>query len=187
MFVLLPQLPVLDAGTMTITGPGGTRPLPDLGDPPAFYLAGLGIQDGLWNPLTGGTFTFAGAGGKDVGAFTATLNFPIQETFTNIQSGSPSMAIYRGGQTVTWTGGTAGEFVTVSGSNGYAGFTCNVAATDGQFTIPSSVLVPLATTGSSGTLSVRVATYPQPVTAPGLDVAYVFGFAVPLSVNVTYY
>ena len=187
MFVLLPQLSLLDAGTMTVTGPGGTRPLPELAGPPAYYLANLGIQDGLWNPLTGGAFTFAAGGGKDVGAFTATLNFPIQETFTNIQSGSPSMAIYRGGQTVTWTGGTAGEFVTVSGSNGYAGFTCNAAATDGQFTIPPSVLVPLATTGSSGTLSVRVATYPQPVTAPGLDVAYIFGFAVPLWVNVTYY
>jgi hypothetical protein len=186
-FVLPPYLPALDAGTMTITGPGGTRPLPEQAGPPPFYLAGLAVQDGLWNPLTGGAFTFTAAGGKDVGAFTATLSFPIQETFTAIRSGSASVEIYRGGQTITWTGGAPGQFVTVSGSNAFAGFTCNVAATDGQFTIPPSVLVPLATSGSSGTLSLRVATYPQPVTAPGLDVAYVFGFAVPLWLNVTYY
>jgi hypothetical protein len=147
--------------------------LPELAGQPGEYMASLGFEDGLWNPLTGGTYTFSGAGGKDVGAFTATLNFPIQESFTNLQAGPPAMQISGSGQTITWTGGASGEFVTISGSNPYASFACNAPATAGQFTIPSYVLAPMGSAGIAGTLTVQVSTYPQPVSATGLDAALI--------------
>lgn len=175
-----PLLPTLDAGAMTFTGPAGTRAMPELAGPPAEYLLQLGFTDGLWNPLTGGKYTFGAAGGKDVGAFTAVLNFPIQENFA-----MPDIQISASGQKITWTGGSAGQFLTISGANQSSSFACNVAATAGQFTIPSYVLVPLG--GGTGTLSVQVSTYPQPVSASGLDAAFAFGYVIPQTANVTYY
>ena len=181
------QLATLDAGALTVTGPGGTTALTEKVGAPAEYLASLPVADGLWNPLTGGTFTFTGAGGKDVGAFTAALPFPIQETFTNIPMNTLPMNIPIGGQTITWTGGSAGEFVTILGINGNGNFACNAPAAAGQFTIPPEVLVPLGNAGPGGSLLVQVSAYPQPVSAPGLDAGYVFGFAVPQEINATYY
>ncbi|MGO9229170.1 MAG: hypothetical protein ACLQKA_08160 [Bryobacteraceae bacterium] len=100
------------------------------------------------------------------------------------------MEIYRSGLTITWTGGAPGEFVTISGTSQNASFTCNAAATDGQFTIPPSVLVPMVTThlsSATGSLMIRVSTYPQIISAPGLDVGYVLGSAVPVQrLAVTY-
>ena len=149
------------------------------------YAATLGFADGLNNPLTGGTFTFTGAGGKDVGALTATLNFPIQESFGSLPAGPPQMQISHSGQTIAWTGGAAGQFVTLSGSDSYGSFACNVPAAAGQFTIPSYVLVPMGS--AAGTLTVQISAYPQPVSATGLDAAFLFGFVQPVQVNVTYY
>ncbi|MGC9945406.1 MAG: hypothetical protein ABSF64_03325 [Bryobacteraceae bacterium] len=186
-WLLPPQLPTLDAGALTVTGPGGTTALPELSGTAGEYVASLPFEDGLWNPLTGGTFTFNGGGGKDVGAFTATLNFPIQENFTNLPAGTLPTEIPIGGQTITWTGGSAAEFVTILGNNPNGSFACNAPATAGQFTIPPSVLVPLRNAGSGGTLLIQVSTYPQPVSAPGLDAGYVFGFVVPQELNSVYY
>jgi uncharacterized protein (TIGR03437 family) len=180
-----PLFPTLDAGALTITVPSGTKALPELPGPPAEYVTTLGFNDGLQNPLIGGTYAFSGAGGKDVGAFTATLKFPIQESFTNLQGGPPSMQISASGQTITWTGGASGQFVTISGSSPYASFACNAPATTGQFTIPSYVLVPMGS--AAGTLTVQVSAYPQSVSATGLDAAFLFGFVEPQTVNVTYY
>ena len=196
--VVEPQFPTLDAGALTVTGAGGVTPLTEVIVPPGTgtfsdqgeYMAALGQSDGFGYIPTGGTITFNAAGGKDIGAFTASVNFPIQETSTGTQSfingDEPVVAVYEGGQTITWTGGTPGEFVTISGTNQNASFTCNAAATDGQFTIPSSVLVPMVTTHLSsapGTLSMQVSTYPQIISAPGLDVGYVFGYAIPVQLE----
>jgi hypothetical protein len=175
---ILPQQ--LDGGVMTFNGPGGSRSMQS--GETGYYL-GLGFQDGLWNPLTGGTYTFSAAGGKDVGAFTASLNFPIQEAFTSLSSGAP-ISMSTTGQTINWTGGSNSQYITFSGTAGSAGFVCNAPAGAGTFTIPPAVLVPLS---GSGTLSVQITTYPQPVTIPGIDAAYIIGYVTPLSVTVTYY
>lgn len=185
--LLPPPFPALDAGAMTFSGPAGQRALPVFASTPGEYFLDLAVQDGLWNPLTGGTYTFSAAGGKDVGAFTAALNFPIQETFAALQPGLPPIQISATGQTITWTGGAAGEFVTISGASQFASFACNVDAAAGQFTIPPYVLTPLRNPGVIGTLSVQVSTYPQPVTASGLDAAFGFGYVIPQTVNVVYY
>jgi uncharacterized protein (TIGR03437 family) len=192
----VPLLPTLDAGAVTVTGAGGVTALTEMAVPPSTgifgsegeYLTALGQADGFGLTPTGGTFTFNAAGGQDIGAFTATVNLPIQETFAGMQSfgGQSLVAVYEGGQTITWTGGTPGEFVTISGTNQNASFTCNAVATDGRFTIPSSVLVPMVTTHLSsapGTLSMQVSTYPQIISAPGLDVGYVFGYAIPVQLE----
>jgi uncharacterized protein (TIGR03437 family) len=172
----------LDAGALTFNGPGGSRPLPFQTGLAEYQLL-LGFQDGLWNPLTGGTYSFTGTGGKDVGAFTASLNLSIQEAFPNLSIGPP-ITISTTGQTVNWTGGSTDKYITIAGTNGSASFVCNAPASAGTFTIPPSVLLPLS---GAGTLSVRIATYPQPVTIPGLDAAYIFAYVTPLSsVAVTY-
>jgi hypothetical protein len=150
---------------------------------PTGYQLALGFQDGLWNPLTGGIYTFSATGGKDVDAFSASLNFPIAEAFTNLPVPAP-IAISRTGQTVNWTGGSSSHYITISGSSGNAIFVCNAPSAPGTFTVPPYVLLPLS---GSGTLSVRIATYPQPLTIPGVDAAYIYGYATPLSsVSVTY-
>ena len=147
------------------------------------YSLALGFQDGLSNPLTGGTYTFSAAGGKDVGAFTASLNFPIQEAFTSLSSGAP-ITISTTGQTINWTGGSANQYITFSGTAGHASFICNAPSAAGTFTIPPAVLVPRS---GSGSLSVQITTYPQTITIPGIDAAYILGYVTPLSsVAVTY-
>jgi len=175
----LPQS--LDAGAMTFNGPGGSRPMPAVS---GGYQLGLGFQDGLWNPLTGGTYTFSAAGGKNVGAFTATLDFPIQEAFGSLFNGAP-IAISRTGQTINWTGGSSNQYITISGSAANTGFLCNAPSAAGTFTIPPAVLVPLS---GGGALSVQISTYPQPIAIPGIDAAYIFGYATPVYLTpVTYY
>jgi len=164
----------LDAGVMTFDGPGGSRSMTaGVGG----YSLALGVQDGLWNPLTGGAYTFSAAGGANVNAFTATLNFPIGESFPSLSTGAP-ITISRTGQTVTWTGGSNSHYIVFSGTNGSASFICYVPAAAGTFTIPPVALAPLS---GSGLLNVVVAMYPQTVTIPGLDAAYMFGYATPLS------
>jgi uncharacterized protein (TIGR03437 family) len=172
----------LDAGALTFNGPGGSRPLPFQAGLAEYQLL-LGFQDGLWNPLTGGTYSFTGTGGKDVGALSAGLKFVVQEGFPSLSSEAP-IAISTTGLTINWTGGSASHYITIAGTSGPASFVCNAPASAGTFAIPPSVLVPLS---GAGTVSVRIATYPQPVTIPGLDAAYIFGYVTPLSsVAVTY-
>ncbi len=187
----------LDAGIMTFTGPGGTQRFAEIFGPSSrVYGVSLPFGSSLF-PGTGGTFTFVAPGGKDIGAFSSTLSFPLLENFDLLQAGAP-IAIARAGQTITWTGGTDKEFVTFSGTNGYTGFTCNAPASAGQFTIPPAALVPLATantgiwpsgsSGASATFAIQVTTYAQPFTAPGLDIGYVYGSATQYwSSEVTYY
>ncbi len=103
----------LDPGTITVTGPNGlslTLPPSQLGIKGMFgsTLSATAI------PETGGTFTFKGSGGADVGPFTAVVDFsnPLL-SWTN-----PDVAttIDRSQNLkVTWTGGNADSYVYVTG------------------------------------------------------------------------
>jgi uncharacterized protein (TIGR03437 family) len=181
----------INAGAMTFNGPGGSRSLPFQNQLGSYELL-LGFQDNLWNPMTGGTYTFSG--GQGANAFTASLNFPIASTSFGFLVGGLTLApgeaqptgvvLTRAGTTVDWAGGSTSQYITLSGTAGSASFVCNAPAVAGTFTIPPAVLEPLS---GSGTLTIRVATYPQPLTMPGLDAAYIIGYATPLSsLNVTY-
>ena len=151
-----------------MTGPSGTV---TLGNP-------LGIK-GTFNamlpasaiPSTGGTYTFNGAGGADVGSFTSTLTLanPLL-TWTN-DSAAATIDRTRGFQ-FTWSGGTPGSYVVVAGSSMSSsgvlgGFTCLAPAEAHQFTVPSYVLlsIPAGTGGALVQNSVQ-----SPFTATGLDI-----------------
>lgn len=133
----------LDPGTITFTGPAGpavTLPL-ELGIKGMYgaVLATGGI------PSSGGTFTFTGSGGADVGSFTSTVTF--SNPIFNWTNQSAAATVDRTqGLLLTWTGGNPGTSVVISGtststaSGVIAGFGCRVAAEAGQFTVPSYIL-----------------------------------------------
>lgn len=158
----------LDAGSLSLTGPNSlnvTLPL-------QFGIKGLfasNLPDGAI-PQTGGTFTFKGTGGADVGSFTSTLNLsnPLltwtnPDVVTNIDKSA--------GVTVTWTGGNPGSYVYISGSAGRGAaakvFECLTYADDGKFTIPPYVLLGLS--DGTGGVNVQNIIY-SPLKADGLDI-----------------
>ena len=134
----------LDAGTITFGAPAG---------PPVTLPLELGIK-GMYGailatgglPSSGGTFTFTGSGGADVGSFTSTVT--LSNPILNWTNQSAAVTFDRTqGLLVTWTGGNPGTSVVISGSSTIttnppliAGFGCRVAAEKGQFTVPSYIL-----------------------------------------------
>lgn len=153
---VLRDVPVraLDAGTITLNGPGVanrafTRSPGNLYNlslsTPSFNLT----PGGGTRVIAAGSYTLAGAGGAAVGPFTATLPIAAPVTWTNraqiteIRRSNPL--------TVNWTGGSADDLVTISGSAGtlvpgsdgiYDGalFVCTARASAGTFTVPTSIL-----------------------------------------------
>ncbi len=171
----------LDVGTITLTGPNGLSVTlaSQLGIKGAFFanLAAGGI------PSSGGTFTFKGSGGADVGSFTSTITLanPLL-TWTN-QSAAATVNRNQG-LTVTWTGGNPGTYVFITGTSTVpgsssatsvgitAGYTCLARVDDGQFTVPSYILSALPA-GSGGT-GLQNDVY-LPLSASGLDIGLALG------------
>ena len=185
----------LDAGSqLTLNGPGATNmaiPHPAAGDKTyslTLYSSGFGGFGGSGTPtLAQGTYTIAGAGGIDIGAFTSSLAFPGSFVWTNIDTTGP--VIPRSvGMPINWTGGGSGT-VTISGFSSVAvgqsgsdtvynsvGFTCLAPASALTFTVPSSVLLQLPaassdpTSNSFGYLTVAAlsnSVFTAPMTAGG--------------------
>ncbi len=176
----------LDAGTITFAGPSGTVPLPAVASLPGDYDATLPLG---FVPTSGGSFVFTGTGGKDVGPFTATLNYSNPMVWTNESS---IAAVNRSqGVTLTWTGGDPDGFILITGTttspggvNGSvsAGFVCYAPVSPGQFTVPPFVL--LGVPGGTGTLTLENVTTPKVITIPGIDyatssVAFYFSLSLP--------
>jgi uncharacterized protein (TIGR03437 family) len=162
----------LDAGNITVTGPAGSAPLSVLEGEAGFYDATL---SSAFIPSSGGSFTFSGSGGKNVGPFntTVTLSTPIF-SWTNMTT---TTAVTRAnGVTVNWQGGAAGTYVEISGfSDGGtvgAGFYCLAKQEALTFTVPSWVTQSLP----AGTGDLDVSNVPNPVsfTATGLNFAYAY-------------
>jgi hypothetical protein len=165
----------LDPGTITLTGPNGlslTLPPSQLGIKGMFEetLSATAI------PQTGGTFTFKGSGGADVGSFTAVLDF--SNPLLNWTNPDIASTIDRSQDLkVTWTGGNTGSYVYVTGvSTSKAtstapsvtlGFTCLVKASDGQVTVPSYILSALP--AGSGGMGIQNDFYVN-FSASGLDI-----------------
>jgi uncharacterized protein (TIGR03437 family) len=174
----------LDAGSITVTGPTG----PAVAMPTQLGIKGQygAILAASGIPPSGGTFTFKGTGGADVGAFTATaiMSNPL---FNWTNQSAASTVDRTQGLTVTWTGGLAGTYVLLSGtstsSSVTAGFSCRVAVESGQFTVPAYILLGLPA-GSGGT-SVQQQDTVSTFSATGLDIAGVTG-AIEFSVTTTY-
>jgi uncharacterized protein (TIGR03437 family) len=149
----LPGLDGLDAGTITLAGPGGLAVTlaSQFGIKGAFtaVLAAGAI------PGSGGTFTFKGSGGTDVGSFTTSVTFTNPLLVWTNQSAATSVDRTQG-LTVTWTGGNPGTYVVISGTSTLAGnatviggFTCRIAVEARTFTVPSYILLALPA-GSGG-------------------------------------
>jgi len=140
----------LDAGaSIGISGPKGNGTL-------AKSTAGGFISYDATLPanyLDPGSFTMNIPGGPDVGAFTITAPMPATINWTNRTS--LTTVNRAGGVTFTWTGGDANGVVTLDGSSitttggiTFAGFSCTAKASDGQFTVPASVLNQLPATAA---------------------------------------
>lgn len=167
----VPSFTGLEPGTITLSGPSGaTVTLSSQGGIKGAYFATLPAG---FLSASGGTFTFRGSGGADVGSFTTglTLSNPLL-TWTNT---SAAASIDRTRDlVVTWSGGNAGSFVFITGTSvatgttNTAGYTCVAPVEARQFSVPSYILLGLPN-GSGGT---EVQNYiPAPLTASGLDVA----------------
>ncbi len=142
----------LDAGTLSISGPGASLTLTKSATPlGAFYNSSLAsITDG-------GTYTLTATGGTQVGPFTIAAKFPDSFTVTNLSS---LAAISRSQPlTINWTGSgfdtveiqinTTTETATTV--NGLV-LNCAVPASLGTYTIPAAALAYL--TPGTGTLQV---------------------------------
>jgi uncharacterized protein (TIGR03437 family) len=166
----IPTIVGLDAGTVTITGPTGTQTLtneviPTLTGPSGIYEL---QPPNTFFPPTGGSFTFTGTGGKNVGPFTATISYTSPLVWSNMSSIS---AVTRAsGQAISWTGGAPNSYVIMSGSSSNstasASFTCYAPASAGQFTVPSYVLLALPASANGSLLVENAVT--STFTASGL-------------------
>jgi hypothetical protein len=172
----------LDAGALTLNGPGvSSKALTDTnGD----YYAGLNTAGSPTGVLqAGGTYTLTGAGGTGVGAFTGSITLTSlitwNQNITQIVRTQPLQ--------LQWTGGGSGDTVNILGMSGTVTgtapnqttnatiFICLAKASDGQFTVPTTVLsqldaVAALSTTSIGLLSVNsitTAPFTAPLTAGG--------------------
>jgi uncharacterized protein (TIGR03437 family) len=175
----------LDAGSISINGGGTQTNLPAVPSQKGAYAATIPAI-----PANGQSYAFTGTGGTDVGAFTTTLNVPPALLWTNQAS---ITAVNRAqGQLVTWSGGAPGSYVQIGGQSAVqvgsaivsATFECLAPLDDGQFTIPSWILLALPP-NTNGALHIENPIYGQTFSVPNLDYAY--GFAVSLTDKVVTY
>jgi uncharacterized protein (TIGR03437 family) len=181
----------LDAGNITLSGPAasnlnntaltqnstgsyslsiGTEGLPP-GTP------GLGGN----GSIVAGTYTWKGAGGKDVGNFNVPITLATPLTVTG---GLPASVTRSAGIPLAWTGGNSTDVVEIVGYSGTTSgsganatidaseFICVTTAGPGRFTVPSAITLLLpASTGANGTGFLLVGSSPAPVsfTASGID------------------
>ena len=182
------SVPRLAAGpNITITGPSGTAVLPpstNTGE----YHGPLGSSGTFGSSfLVPGAYTASnGPGGADVGAFTANLTIGTPLTWTN-QSSYGSSVTRANGLTITWSGGSANDYVAMFGSSTSVDgsvtstFVCTEKNSVGTFTVPAYVLSALPVSGTltqsgvtipAGFLLVGEYPHSTTFTAPGLDFGY---------------
>lgn len=174
----------LNAGTITVTGPSGgpvtVAPEPSLA---GFYFAQLAAGA---IPASGGTFTFNGSGGSDVGPFTVNVNFPNPLLAWTNQSAAATVTRAQG-LTFNWNGGAPGSYVIMSGSSSAANasgfYTCLAPVSAQTFTVPSYVLGALP--AGTGNTAVENSTSYTTFSATGISSGAGFG-AVSFSVNTNY-
>jgi uncharacterized protein (TIGR03437 family) len=170
----------LDAGTVTMSGPGISGNLTVTQDPTTktyYLLLGGGFGAGGNVSIGAGTYNINGAGGKDVGSFSTSLTIGSPLTITG---GLPSSVTRSSGLKLSWTGGLSSDLVEIFGSSSTGAgantttttFVCLAKAGDGTFTVPSSVLSQLpaisanAASGSGGMLAVLSGPTPSTFSAP---------------------
>ena len=157
----------LDAGAVTLNGPSGSS-ISNLAfkqdaTTNAYSLAlatdGLPVGGGTGS-IVAGTYTIAGAGGKDVNKFNSSLTVGTPIALTG---GLPANVVRSAGLPLSWTGGNANDIVEIIGSSGTTTGTGSNAVTDSwtfictttagakNFTVPASVLLQLPAVSSNST------------------------------------
>jgi uncharacterized protein (TIGR03437 family) len=168
-----------DAGTsFTLTGPIGSVDL--AGSPGQFnVLVGYG---GL--PL--GEFTMTGAGGADIGPFSAPFSTRAAPTLTSPLCCSSPQVSRLNGLTVTWHGGSPDSSVQIELSSptdrsypSGATLICNATSVAGTFTIPPYALLALPAS-TSGDFSLTQQTEAG-ITAKNLDFGEILSRNAPSS------
>jgi len=154
----------LDAGTIKVSGPGGSQNLMEQGPEGGLYAAQLPA-------LTPGTYTFSSTGGADVKAFNVPLNVPAPFTVTNLAA---LATITRSqGATVTWSDGPPNGDVLVTGLSGSpagsVAFYCYAPSSAGRLTIPPHVLLALPPTSDKMTIM----SFTAPQTIPDMSFSLV--------------
>jgi len=175
----------LDAGSIAVNGGGTQTNLPAIPSQKGAYGASIPAI-----PANGQSYSFTGTGGADVGAFSATIKVPPALVWTN----QPSISTVNRaqGQLVTWSGGAPGTYVQIGGQSTIlvggaavgATFACLAPVDDGQFTIPSWVLLALPP-NTNGALNIENPVYSPAFAVPNLDYAY--GLSVSLTDKVVTY
>ncbi len=160
----------LDAGKVTLTGPGGSNlnntAFTESGNLYSLQIGEQGLPSSVGygnGTLVAGTYTLAGAGGKDVSAFNASITLGSPLTITG---GLPTTVTRSAGLTLNWTGGNASDLVEIAGfttaaSGSGTEFVCTTTAGQDTFTVPASILDQLSAVsaaaeanGSTGSLDV---------------------------------
>jgi uncharacterized protein (TIGR03437 family) len=157
----------LDAGNISITGPTGTQQVTKFSQgqiltyqvtPPTGFF-----------PASGGTFTFQGTGGPDVGPFSVTVSDPSPLVWTD--QASITSVNRAQGVTVHWTGGIPGTYVQIGGGSttiaASASFICFAPVSAGQFSVPAYILQ--AMPAANGGISLINQSISQPFQANGLN------------------
>ena len=164
--VSVPQTIGLDAGAVTLSGPSGsnlsnapfTQDAKSNGYSMILGAEGIPIPGGSNARIVPGTYTVNGAGGKDVGRFSASVNIGTPLT---IAGGLPSVVNRSAGLTLNWTGGNSSDPVQIYGSSSaFRGtglnqtsetwaFICRTTAGAGTFTVPPSILTQLPPVSAS--------------------------------------
>jgi uncharacterized protein (TIGR03437 family) len=182
----------LDAGNISFTGPTGSgiSNMALTQDPKSNGYSALVGAEGISLPgypsgvaLTAGQYTLTGAGGKDVGKFTAgiTLGTPL-----TITGGLPPTVDRNVGLTLNWTGGNATDTVEILGYSGTltgtganatidaTEFVCITTAGAKTITVPPSILTQLPAGVAGATTAggfLEVVSTPTPAQGNGLFTA----------------
>ncbi len=187
----------LDAGTVTLTGPAasniGTQTFKEDATSKGYSLSlatsGVPVGLGGTGTITAGQYSVSGAGGKDVGKFSANLTL-ASPLFT--PAALPTTVTRSSGVTVSWTGGASSDPVTVSGGSSSTTdiwfFVCNTTAGAGGLTVPSQLTSQLPAS-ANGLLSVADSPLPVSFSAPltaGGSIASTFSATVSSGAQVTY-
>ena len=142
----------LDAGTITLTGPGVSQTLTKSATPLGTFYSGS-----LTSITDGGTYTLTAAGGTQVGPFSIAAKFPSGFTVTNL--GSLATVSRSQPLTVNWTGSGFDtveiQFNTTTVTSTAVNIlvlNCAVPASLGTYTVPAAALAYL----TPGTAALQV-------------------------------
>jgi uncharacterized protein (TIGR03437 family) len=168
------QPTALDAGTgLTVTAGGSANALRT--EQAGQYLTGVPFAS---------NYSFAGTGGNDIGAFSATVAVP-SPTLVWPQMSSTQTVVRSQGVTVTWTGGAPNTAVVISGESAAVlgnfnitrSFFCLAPVAAQKFTVPASILLSLPATPTSPVVStaylgISNSSNPVAFSAGGIDLGF---------------